>query len=719
MAEHPFASTTMWGQPYGSPFDAWVALPFVALLGHTVEALRLPVFLLGLGLVPLAWLLASRVHREAALPAALLVACPPAYFLLLSALPPPFYATTLVLAGLSSGWARGRVGRRAVAAQDAPAWRHPRRSSVGRRLGPRPLDPPDVGERRRGLGGAGSLAAGVARRPLAAPRRAAAAPRRRAPPSGARPSPSARRRGSSRSPGRETTTRSTSRRCCRGCTSRWAASSAPTFPWWPTPRTPSCGTPAGGSRGLVLVWGFGLVARRSAAWTSRGRRRRPARRGGLAAARLPAAAAFGAPHHPLPDAAVPARSPSSWSRRPLWPVGPGAASSCAPALAACSSRGRPPPRGLAPHRPRGARPSSCPTSRPCVRRSSAGASATRTPPTAPPGASRGRATAPSSPPSRGTSASATGRCRCSTRCASRHDVAWVLTSRASRPTCPRPTASRRRCGAQGGPLASHARRARSTVFLDFTPPWSPVVEPLAGAGAAGDGDIDDEPSASTPRAPTVFRLDPPRRLGGPHARCADRRPRRCCAAWTSRSAPTASSFEVVASRRRRQEREDLRWVNGHPQYVLDHDILPGSPRRAHRGRRAFDAGGLGRPLGGGRDPPPPGHRRAAAPLGRLAGSRTSTGPRAEGPAREPEARPRRLVLEAPGREHSVGEGRGGRVGRRREVSDGRSRGRQPTAPLRCWADTRRCPRCPCLGPPAVASVPAGRRGYSFNAETAR
>ncbi len=34
-----------------------------------------------------------------------------------------------------------------------------------------------------------------------------------------------------------------------------------------------------------------------------------------------------------------------------------------------------------------------------------------------------------------------------------------------------------------------------------------------------------------------------------------------------------SSFETVASRRRREERHDLRWVAGHPQYVVDHDLL--------------------------------------------------------------------------------------------------------------------------------------------------
>ena len=32
-------------------------------------------------------------------------------------------------------------------------------------------------------------------------------------------------------------------------------------------------------------------------------------------------------------------------------------------------------------------------------------------------------------------------------------------------------------------------------------------------------------------------------------------------------------FEPVAGRRRREERLDLRWVNGHPQYVIDHDLL--------------------------------------------------------------------------------------------------------------------------------------------------
>ena len=100
MARHPGVGTAFWGQPYGSPLDSWVALPFVAAWGSATEALRLPVFLLGLLLVPLAYALARELHPAAGLPAAVLVACPPPYFLLLSALPPPFYPTSLVLCGL-------------------------------------------------------------------------------------------------------------------------------------------------------------------------------------------------------------------------------------------------------------------------------------------------------------------------------------------------------------------------------------------------------------------------------------------------------------------------------------------------------------------------------------------------------------------------------------------------------------------------------------------
>jgi hypothetical protein len=100
MARHPFASATLWGQPYGSPVDAWLAAPFLGLLRGREEALRLPAFLLSLGLVATAYALGAALHPRAGLPAALLLCCPPAYLLLMASLPPPLYAATLLLSGL-------------------------------------------------------------------------------------------------------------------------------------------------------------------------------------------------------------------------------------------------------------------------------------------------------------------------------------------------------------------------------------------------------------------------------------------------------------------------------------------------------------------------------------------------------------------------------------------------------------------------------------------
>jgi hypothetical protein len=100
MARHPLRSTTMWGQPYGSPVEAWLAAPVLAVFGATPAALRLVWFVLGLGLIPVAAWVAGEVDRRAALPAALLMALPSPYLLLHSALPPPMYPSALLLGGL-------------------------------------------------------------------------------------------------------------------------------------------------------------------------------------------------------------------------------------------------------------------------------------------------------------------------------------------------------------------------------------------------------------------------------------------------------------------------------------------------------------------------------------------------------------------------------------------------------------------------------------------
>jgi hypothetical protein len=103
MARHPLSSTTMWGQPYGSPVEAWLASPILAAFGFTPPALRLVYFLLGLALIPAVAWLAAALDPRAMIPAALLMACPSPYFLLLAALPPPLYPTVLLLTALLLG----------------------------------------------------------------------------------------------------------------------------------------------------------------------------------------------------------------------------------------------------------------------------------------------------------------------------------------------------------------------------------------------------------------------------------------------------------------------------------------------------------------------------------------------------------------------------------------------------------------------------------------
>jgi hypothetical protein len=98
MARHPARSATMWGQPYGSPVEAWVAAPLFALFQPDAATLRLAYFLLGLALIPAAYFLARALDERAGLPAAVLMACPSPYFLLLASLPPPMYPSALLLA---------------------------------------------------------------------------------------------------------------------------------------------------------------------------------------------------------------------------------------------------------------------------------------------------------------------------------------------------------------------------------------------------------------------------------------------------------------------------------------------------------------------------------------------------------------------------------------------------------------------------------------------
>jgi hypothetical protein len=111
----------------------------------------------------------------------------------------------------------------------------------------------------------------------------------------------------------------------------------------------------------------------------------------------------------------------------------------------------------------------------------------------------------------------------------------------------------------------------AAIFHAFVPPFSPRVEPWPGAGAAGDGDLRTfvEPPAD---APFELRLPAPRALQAVTLLAPLDGPRLPRSADVQVSAD-GTSFETVASRRRREERLDLRWVNGHPQGVIDHDVL--------------------------------------------------------------------------------------------------------------------------------------------------
>lgn len=100
MARHLGQGVTMWGQPYGSPVEAWVAAPFFVLLGPSAATLRAMYFLLGLALIPAAWALGRALDPRAALPAAILVACPAPYLLLMAALPAPMYPAALLLSAI-------------------------------------------------------------------------------------------------------------------------------------------------------------------------------------------------------------------------------------------------------------------------------------------------------------------------------------------------------------------------------------------------------------------------------------------------------------------------------------------------------------------------------------------------------------------------------------------------------------------------------------------
>ena len=565
MARHPLGSATMWGQPYGSPLEAWLAAPLFALLRADAATLRLAYFLLGLALIPAAYLLARALDARAALPAALLMACPSPYFLLLSALPPPMYPSSLLLAAAVLGLAfplgarlaagdpaRGRLAAWGVLAGLA-LWTHLMTATVVvaaawwlARRAPRPhiLWP-----------------AAAALFAVSAPWWAHALADRQAL---EMVSVSGRRAG-------------------------MGAHLAATLPRMHEAVGGLMGTHVPlvaddpdhvvharplGAAATVIVYGISLVL------GTRRALRAPATDPSASRARLLLAAAgltllaFPFPLRASPAsvrfltcAYLPVIALVSWAavaaggRRRAWTVVLVLAAAHLSMGTRLLGAWRTADRTAAPFLLVDLGPARALLDAHGVRRAYA---------------SYGPAYRLTFDTAERLIASQPWNERFlhyplpyldEVRFAK--NVAWILTPDV--PTdLPSPRAFEEQLARAGG--AAHRAAAGGAVVFDaFVPPFSPSVEPLASAGAAGDGD----PSTSVapdPTRPTTFVLPAPRALDGLtliSAAPGARLPRSMDVAVSA----DGVAFETVARRRRRGERDDLRWVNGHPQYVLDHDLV--------------------------------------------------------------------------------------------------------------------------------------------------
>ena len=561
MATHPGVGTTMWGQPYGSPVDSWVALPFVAAWGHTTEALRLPVFLLGLALVPVAYALARQLHPSAALPAAVLVACPPSYFLLLSALPPPFYATSLLLCGLVLVTA-AQAARRLQSDEGPPPrgtlfllglfsglalWTHLMSASAVAAAGLWVL----LRSRGRRILLAWALVPLVA---ASAPLWVRVA------------------RDSQVTRIVEVESRNESTLGHLGLLlprlhEPLAGVVGARVPVIADSEDFVLEAPGWVAGLLVLVYGFTLVLAGRAA------------SGRHASVLLFLAAGLALVAFPFPVRAAPhtirfltplylpvaalvvwGAAPRGSSRRG-WVV--------VLALAALHLAGATQLLEAWRTLDRAAPPFSLPDLRP-VRRVLDEAAVRHA------YASYGPAFRLTWESGERIVASPPWNDRF------RHwplplldevrfakNVAWVLT-----PTVPSGLPSPSELDAALRRIGGRWRRAEvpsAVVYLGFVPPFSPRVEPWPGAGTAGDGDLRTyvEP---TPALAFVLRLPEPRRLAAITLVAALDGPRLPRSADVEVSAD-GRTFEMVASRRRREERLDLRWLNGQPQAVIDHDVI--------------------------------------------------------------------------------------------------------------------------------------------------
>ena len=559
MARHLGRGWTMWGQPYGSPLEAWLAAPFLALMGPRAEALRLCYFLLGLALIPVAYLLARRLDPRAALPAAVLVACPPPYFLLLSALPPPMYPSSLVLCGILLLLAL-RLGERFQAERlpagelvlagvlaGLAAWTHLMSLSIVLGGG--------IYLFLRARGRRAAVLYGlVPFLVVSAPWWTRALVDRQA-------------------------TRVVS---VSGREERLASHLVEVLPRLPRLlggvfglRTPWIAddadhiahAPSWMAVAIVLGYAAALVV------AARASRRSPPARLLLAAAALvvavfpfplrsgPDSIRFLTPLY-LPVAALVAWAGLSLGRpRRAWILVLGLASLHLGAARGLLAAWRSADRAAAPF----LLPDLAPVRRllndHAVRRAYA---------------SYGPAYRLTFESGERIVASQPWNERFlhyplpyldEVRFA--RNVAWVLTPRIPS-DLPAPAAFEAALGAAGGRWR-RGEAGEGIVFHDFVPPFGPRVEPLATAGAAGDASLATALSPS-PAVPSTWMLPAPRALDAITLVAGLEGPR-LLRSMDVEVSSDGVAFETVARRRRRDERTDLRWVNGQPQYVVDHDVI--------------------------------------------------------------------------------------------------------------------------------------------------
>jgi hypothetical protein len=150
-------------------------------------------------------------------------------------------------------------------------------------------------------------------------------------------------------------------------------------------------------------------------------------------------------------------------------------------------------------------------------------------------------------------------------------VAWVLTP--SVPTgLPAPSDFEAALARAGGSFR-RAEAGAAVVYHGFEPPFGPAVVPLKVPGAVALGDGDPRTGAEfTGPEPRTFTLPETTRLDAVTLVAPVEGPRLLRSMDVEVSADGAT-FATVAERRRRGERDDLRWVAGHPQYVVDNDVL--------------------------------------------------------------------------------------------------------------------------------------------------